>query len=283
MPKKEENISWGVRKRLQFIEFQLLFNREIKSPVIMAEFGTSRQQSSTDLNLYKELHPDNLLPYDPSTKSHKPSPLFTPQYITENLTTDIEVTFNKIAKNTSIETIPSIERIQLKGVLTRIILAIENDECVEVIYKSSSTPYGKKRTIKPMALAYVGNRTHIRAYCFENTQYRDFVLSRFAIIPRRVDIPIDNLPKDLYWEERIEIKLEANPSLDEDGQLLINNEYNLMNAKPVVTRKALFHYFLMHNNLPTCNEDIELAKRSPWAFPVVVSDWKNVSKYLFNK
>lgn len=284
MPNKEEKITWGLRKRLQFIEFQLLFKREIKSSILIEEFGTSRQQSSTDINLYKDLHPDNLLPYSPKDKSYKPSRSFIPYYISENLTDDIEETYNQIAESTSIETIPTLKRTQIKDLLARIMLAIECDDNLELIYKSANSPYGQKRKIKPLALAYVGNRPHLRAYCFNKSEHRDFVLSRFSTMPKLIKTTKNTMaPVDKLWSEKINIKLIANPKLDNDGQSLIKSEYDLMNIPPVEIRKALIHYYLLHNNLPCCSADIKIANDSPWIFPLLISNWHECQDYLFSK
>lgn len=284
MSKKCEDISWGVKKRLQFIEFQLLFKREINSRTLVMEFGISRQQASGDIKLYKDLYPENLLPYNAVDKSYRPSKAFTPYFISENLTPGINEAYEELSDSKSVETIPTLKRNQIKGLLASIMLAIESQSDIQAIYKSSSSPFGAKRTLKPCGIAYVGNRAHLRAYCYEQCQYRDFVLSRFSTKPELIVQKTNKLelPEDIMWEEFITVALEANPKLCNDGEALISKEYDLETASPVHIRKSLLHYFFAHNNLPLNNGDMILAKKNPWAFPVLVKNWQECGEYLIN-
>ncbi|MEH6555929.1 MAG: hypothetical protein V7737_17610, partial [Pseudoalteromonas tetraodonis] len=122
MSEKFEGISWGVKKRLQFIEFQLLFKRGINSRTLVMEFGISRQQASGDIKLYKDLYPENLLPYNAVDKSYRPSKAFSPHFVSENLTPSFSDSFEDFSDNQSIETIPTLRRNQIRGLLPRIML-----------------------------------------------------------------------------------------------------------------------------------------------------------------
>lgn len=283
MSEKFEGISWGVKKRLQFIEFQLLFKRGINSRTLVMEFGISRQQASGDIKLYKDLYPENLLPYNAVDKSYRPSKAFSPHFVSENLTPSFSDSFEDFSDNQSIETIPTLRRNQIRGLLPRIMLAIESESDIQVIYKSANSPFGAKRTLKPSGIAYVGNRAHLRAYCYDHCQYRDFVLSRFSTEPKLISSRHrkTELPKDTMWQEVVSVMLVANPNLCEDGKELIAGEFGLENASPVSIRKSLLHYFFAHNNLPVNDYDLILAKSQPWTFPILVKNWEDCREYLF--
>ena len=284
MSKKFEDISWGVKKRLQFIEFQLLFKREINSRTLVMEFGISRQQASGDIKLYKDLYPENLLPYNAVDKSYRPSKAFSPHFISESLTPNFSDSFEDLSGSKSIETIPTLKRNQIRGLLPSIMQAIESGSDIQAIYKSANSPFGARRTLKPCGIAYVGNRAHLRAYCYDKCQYRDFVLSRFSTEPELIVSKHDKteLTEDNLWQEVISVVLEANPILCEDGKALIVQEYDLEKASPVSIKKSLLHYFFAHNNLPINDGDMLLAKNTPWAFPVLVRNWQECQSYLFN-
>jgi len=284
MSKKFEDISWGVKKRLQFIEFQLLFKREINSRTIVSEFGISRQQASGDIKLYKDLYPENLLPYSASDKSYRPSTVFSPHFVKENLTPSSNNNYDESPDNKSIETIPTLKRIQIRGLLPKIMLAIESQSDIQAVYKSANSPFGLKRRLKPFGIAYVGNRAHLRAYCYEQCDYRNFVLSRFSTLPELIEQKNREfkLPTDTMWNEEISVVLEANPNLCKDGRALIIQEYNLKKAALFSIRKSLIHYFFAHNNLPLNEDDMSLAKVKPWAFPILVKNWQDCKEYLFS-
>ncbi|NOH46472.1 WYL domain-containing protein [Vibrio rotiferianus] len=284
MEKKFVDVPWGVQKRLQFIEFHLLFKREINSRTLVMRFGISRQQASGDIKLYKDMYPENLLPYNATNKSYRPSKAFTPHFISESLTPSFNEAFEELSDSKSIETIPTLNRSQTKGFLSKIMLAIESESDIQAIYKSSSHPFGTKRTLKPCGIAYVGNRPHLRAYCYDHNQYRDFVLSRFSFRPEIITSISSKveLPEDTAWQEVISVVLEANPNLCEDGQYLIVEEYNLEKVSPINIRKSLLHYFFAHNNMPINEEDFTLAKKQPWSFPVLAKNWEECKTYLFH-
>ena len=204
--------------------------------------------------------------------------------MSENLTPGINEAYEELSDSKSVETIPTLKRNQIKGLLASIMLAIESQSDIQAIYKSSSSPFGAKRTLKPCGIAYVGNRAHLRAYCYEQCQYRDFVLSRFSTKPELIVQKTNKLelPEDIMWEEFITVALEANPKLCNDGEALISKEYDLETASPVHIRKSLLHYFFAHNNLPLNNGDMILAKKNPWAFPVLVKNWQECGEYLIN-
>lgn len=284
MTKKFEDVPWGVKKRLQFIEFHLLFKREINSRTLVMRFGISRQQASGDIKLYKDLYPENLLPYSAADKSYRPSKAFIPHFISENLTSSVGEMFEDLSDSKSIETIPTLNRSQVRGLLSKIMLAIESESDIQAVYKSANSPFGVKRTLKPCGIAYVGNRPHLRAYCYDHSQYRDFVLSRFStkpelIAPRSSQV---ELPNDTDWLDVITVVLKANPHLCEDGQHLIIEEYDLDKASPINVRKSLLHYFFAHNNMPVNDDDFSLAKKQPWSFPVLAGNWEECRGYLFS-
>lgn len=284
MSKKCEDISWGVKKRLQFIEFQLLFKREINSRTLVSEFGISRQQASGDIKLYKGLYPENLLPYSASDKSYRPSTVFSPHFINESLTPSFNDNYDELSGNKSIETIPTLKRNQRRGLLPKIMLAIESHSDIQAVYKSANSPFGLKRRLKPFGIAYVGNRAHLRAYCYEQCEYRNFVLSRFSTLPELINGKSREfkLPEDTMWNEEVSVMLEANPNLCKDGRALIIQEYNIKKVALFNIRKSLLHYFFAHNNLPLHEDDMSLAKAKPWAFPILVKNWQDCKEHLFN-
>ncbi|MCG9678971.1 WYL domain-containing protein [Vibrio sp. Isolate24] len=283
MIRKFEDVPWGVKKRLQFIEFHLLFKREVNSRTLVMRFGISRQQASGDIKLYRDLYPENLLPYNAADKSYRPSKAFNPHFISESLTPGFNESFEELSDSKSIETIPTLTRNQTRGLLSKIMLAIECESDIQAIYKSASSPFGVKRTLKPCGIAYVGNRPHLRAYCYDHCQFRDFVLSRFSSMPELIAPRSGNaeFPEDTVWQEFISVTLEANPHLCKDGQRLIFEEYDLGKASPISIRKSLLHYFFAHNNMPVNEDDYDLAKKQPWSFPVLAKNWEECRIYLF--
>src|SRR5580704_5322254 len=74
------SLKWGVRRRLEFIDFRLfwdgLFNRSDLADV----FGISAQQASADIAQYEEIAPKNLK-YDRTQKSYVRATGYEPAFI----------------------------------------------------------------------------------------------------------------------------------------------------------------------------------------------------------
>jgi hypothetical protein len=54
-------LSWGVERRLEFIEFRLFWEGRVNRSDLMEVFGVSVNQASTDLNRYLGMAPNNML------------------------------------------------------------------------------------------------------------------------------------------------------------------------------------------------------------------------------
>jgi hypothetical protein len=267
------SLSWAQMQRMKFIERQILWGRGLNARMIMDNYGISRHQANKDIKLYSETYPNNLKPYDPLDKSHRPTNAFKPELISEDPIEVIRAGGFSQLEETAVATLQLLQRRVINGVIPSILAAIDNKSDVEAIYASASTPVGKRRRIHPKVMIYASNRLHVRAYCYENNEYRDFVLSRILTIPKHIK-PQIILPEDKNYTDKVEIKLLVNPALSEEGQDLIRREYNLIENKKVLVRECLIQYFLQTNALPTSNKQLEESESSPWSFPVI-SNYKD--------
>jgi len=276
------NIAWNQEQRFRFIERHLLWGRKLQVRMIRDAFSVSRYQAGLDIKAYQKLAPENIKPYAPADRCYKPTlnflPIFTPHEPQELLS----IVKGGWRENSSLEAVPQLHRNIKEGVLPAIMAALEHRWTVEVIYASATSPLGKKRVITPTAIAYVDNRIHIRAYCDSRKEYRDFVLSRFLTVPSLLDDASGaQLPEDSKWNEKLIIKLIANPALNKDARTLIEREYGIDNFISVEVRKTLVHYFLQTNLLPYSQDSLDSAEKTPWAFPLAIENWTEVSVCLF--
>lgn len=265
---KLKDVPWSQVQRLKFIERQLLWGRHLKTRMLTEAYGISRHQAGKDIKLYNILFPENIKPYLHKEKSHKPGALFKPGIITEDTCHVLEAGGFSSISGASIETLPIINRRVIDGVIAILLAAIEFGTDIETLYASASTPIGKKRTLRPLVLIYTANRLHVRAYCHEKCEYRDFVLSRMLTVPKFTDLNVE-LPNDTDFEETIDINVIANPALDNLAQALIEKEYQLDSRKSFAVKRCLSNYFLRANSLPSSIQQLEEAKITPWAYPVI--------------
>ena len=280
--KSNNDIPWAQLQRYRFIEWQLLWGQQLKAKMLTHTFGVSRYQAGLDIKGYVTLCPENVRPYNPADRCYKPELNFTPRFASQNPTEFIESMNGGLPGHMPINVVPVLQRVISLGIMPAVMAAIEGRYRIETLYASASTPIGGKRVLCPISLVYVANRFHVRAFCETRGEYRDFVLSRFLHSPKVLsDESFDNLPIDGEWETEVLVKLKANPKLGLDGCDLISREYDLINNNSVKLRKALVHYYLQANLLPHNEEQRTISMEKPWAFPVIIDNWKEVSALLF--
>ncbi len=73
-------LTWGVERRLEFIEFRLFWEGGVNRSDIIEKFGVSVPQASKDLTLYQERAPQNAV-YDKSAKRYVASDRFEPCFL----------------------------------------------------------------------------------------------------------------------------------------------------------------------------------------------------------
>lgn len=277
----ECQISWGHKQRLIFIEQQLLWGRCFKARMLMDTFGVSRHQAGTDIKKYIELFPRNVKPYNPVVKFYEPSDDFVPQLV--GVDPDYPLTHGLVDAHDQppVEICTSLRRDLDNKVVLEILKHIEEKAAFEAIYASASTPVGSKRVLSPTKIIFASGRLHIRAYCHEKGEYRDFALSRFLTTPRLSKIKKE-LPTDNQGDRIVIVKIIVNPNLSKDAQVLINKEFSSILSEPVKIKASLLHYFLQENNLPEDEASMKKASSIPWSYPVIVKLNEDIKEYLFH-
>jgi hypothetical protein len=275
--------------RLCYIERQLLWERRLTSTMLMKTFGISRPQAQKDIKLDQQLAPKAVKPYQLGIPYHQPTECFEPVLLSEvDLQWQaIEEYAPPMAAHTT--EMPMLIRRHNLRVLARLLSAIEHQRSIEAVVATMSSPKGRGRRLTPTAIAFVNNRYHVRAFCWDNMAYRDFLIGRFKSTPKVVRPSKsskdwgDNAPAfercrgippepDAEWEQMIELELRPNPHLSQDQQALIVTDYELDqggSSKRIVLRKPLIGYFLVDNRIPASEVEYNLAvDENPKAWPV---------------
>src|SRR5436190_5519436 len=79
-----ERLRWGVRRRLEFIDFRLFWDGRFNRSDLGGTFGISAQQASADIAQYEKFAPENLR-YDRAEKTYTRTDAFTPAFIGETI------------------------------------------------------------------------------------------------------------------------------------------------------------------------------------------------------
>ena len=270
---------WGVEKRLEFIEFRLYWEGGINRADITDQFGVSVPQASKDLTLYEGKAPGNLV-YDKSAKRYLAAPDFKPVFLEpqagmylKQLSADalsrdgLEESWLSAKPEFDAMPVP-YRRVEVE-VLRTILAAIHNDRAIEVEYQSMSTQRLEPewRWITPHALGHDGLRWHVRAYCHIDHKFKDFILSRCLQV-RGEKHPAAKPEADRYWREVFEVTLAPNPALSKAQQVIIAQDYEMVDGKvKVPVRKALLYYFQKRLRL-----DVADSVDQPHETPVIVAN-----------
>lgn len=265
--------AWAAQERLRFIERSLWWRGQVKRKDLRELFGISLAQASSDLQRYLEINP-TAARYDLKGKTYRGEPGMTCVYHSPQLEDALSLFLpdsgsgfagrpmmtnpgglEPSARITGVslpirKATPSVERAAFFAVWAKMRLSIDYASLSG--RRGSASEKSGSRCIIPHAFAHNGYRWHVRAWCEENRDYRDFVLSRI----RKAEWPVENapagLPPDVEWETIDELLLSPNPELPAYLQDSVAWDFGISDGLlRLNVRRAMRNYTLMHLNLPT--------------------------------
>ena len=269
------------QQRYYFIELMAWWEGGINAPKIEQQFSQSRQQSSSDINQYKKLAPDNLR-YDASQKTYLPTQQFKPLYISDSADDYLfwfhtkQLIAPSIGQHSEILSIPP--RKISPEVIRNLVAAIRQQKRADVDYVSLNAPNHEGRIIAPHSFINAGNRWHLRAWCEKSQEFRDFVLSRFRGIPDLYkDKTEHTIEKDHAWNTQVTIQLQPDQRLSPEKQSVLQNDYQMQNGQlNITTRGCLVQYLLREMQVST-----KVLDGTPEAQQLVCVNLSEIKKWLF--
>ncbi len=245
---------WGQARRLEFIDARLYWDGRLNRSDLADFFGISVQQASLDLAEYLQCAPGNVV-YDLSQKAYLATEGFQPiltdpssaRYLAElyALTTNLlaaDMSFLGAPPPADIVRHPT--RLVPVSVLRPTLTAIREKRALRINYQAMSRTEPNVRVIAPHALGYDGYRWHIRAYCHERQDYRDFVFARILAL-ELLGASSGTPTNDDAWERIIDIVIAPNPSLLPGPRRAIELDYGMTDSCLVIkSRQALAFYLL---------------------------------------
>lgn len=260
--------NWGQDRRLEFIDFRLLWEGRLNRADITAFFRISVPQASLDLAKYQEIAPENAY-YDRNQKSYIANASFKPvfatfesnHYLNELMGLDTGIlspSESFIGWVPPVANLPLPTRKVQPETLINLIMAIKNQRALVVDYRAMRDD-PSIRTLFPTAFAHDGHRWHVRAYCFKSEMYKDFVLGRFFDIIESI-FPSSEVPVDAEWETFIDVVIGPNPDFSMNKKMIVESDYQMDNGEAKIRiRKSQYFYLKRRLNL---NEDGEPVNES---------------------
>jgi len=244
----------SVRRRFEFIDFQLQWAGTIGRKVLQDQFEISPQQATNDLTAYLDLAPGNMS-YDPRRRSYVAGPRFKSKFsngASSGYLLHLEMLHQgyRTADEVWPASIPEFDAVAVASrkvdpkTLRSVLDAIEAKASLKVRYVSLSSDSEITRTLCPHALASDGHRWHMRAYDLDKDRFSDFVLSRieFASVLSEQG---PQLRTDKLWHEVVTLRLQAEPSLTTRQKEQVEIEYSMVDGcLELPVRKAMLFYYL---------------------------------------
>jgi len=271
-------IKRATQQRLQYIELMAYYTGVVTRSDVAKAFGISDAAATKDLKFYSQIAPDNLIykhnvfGFVPTTHFEEMFTELEPQYVLPLISANLPFIGETIEQNrlygVSTEQLPLPQRLPGKKIVAQVIRAIKQKTKLSLVYSSlSERNSSETRIIEPHSLVNTGLRWHVRAYCEDTYDFRDFVLSRVQQAQQLSEKAESNPEYDDDWMEPINLQLTPHPNLSEDKRQILMTDYAAKNDVIEFTvRRALLAYVLQRMSVDT-TEDHSL---NPNAFQLIV-------------
>ncbi|MCC5051264.1 WYL domain-containing protein [Xanthomonas campestris] len=283
---------WSVEQRLEFIEFMMFWEGNLKRADIVGHFGVSPQQASGDLSAYQELAPDNLR-YDLRAKRYVATPDFAcrlirpdaDRYLREltGLTTKTAHEGTTwLAGTLEADVIPALARRVDPTILRQLLATIRAKCSVDVEYLSLNSDATEQawRTITPHAFGSDGARWHVRAFCHKDRKFKDFLLSRCTGIGQKGELGQGG-NEDVDWNEFFSAVIVSNPDLSPTQRKVIEHDYGMDNSKVILKiRYALLYYFDKRFGADFAPSKLRKQSGDPRSNPIIISNLEQYKNAL---
>lgn len=247
--------TWSQGRRFEFLEWKMFWEDRVIRSDLESTFGISTPQASVDLRRYREIAPENM---EATARGYRPSPSFAPRFYVasaDRLLLQLRALLSRVIPRQDVwfrdlppvAIAPDITRDISADCLRPILRAMREHLALEVRYQSLSS--SRRRAIAPHALAYDGHRWHVRAWCCERREFRDFLLSRMDAFGEAR--PVEFHPEDdVEWNTQLTLRLRPRRELDAEKQSAIAKDFGMTRGlKEVEVRAALAFYFIRRLNL----------------------------------
>lgn len=274
----KEELKYDIRQRLAMLEATVLWEGRVTTTVLSRLFGIARGQASRDFTLYQQLAPDNLV-YDRHQKAYLPSDRFSPFLMQGTAEEYLQLARagRSLGQSIVLPIIPATQGVEIVcpptrkldlNVLRLVHQAIREQRQIEVIYQSM-TKDSRIVLLEPHSLVFNGFRWHVRAFCHEHDEFRDFVLARFISVPVLNGSCEHCIEDDINWQQFETLVIAPHPELNPAKQSAIADDYGMQDGVlRLRIRRALILYYKRMLHLDEANNDaaaqqIILLKQEP--------------------
>ena len=268
-------------KIFQLIDALLMWEGQFNASDLIELLSISRGTVQKNITLYKQQFPNHYT-YSQSLKIYLVTDAFTAHYWQGSFRDYQQFLGTKSSSNlTDLDTICSLHNPLHHKTLRILNHACRKQLSLEVDYGSISDSENRDgRIIAPHSIVMDGLRAHVRAFCFKNNAYRDFIVGRFRSLPIIEDKAIDDIGAeyDRNWNTQVDLIICADPALSQSQRENIEMEYQMENGQRIVlTPIALLPYVMKRLKLDT-------KQQTPEAQQLIIAPecYKKIKSYLPN-
>ena len=283
MNRDGERLRWGVRRRLEFIDFRLFWDGRFNRRDMAETFGISAQQASVDIGQYEKMAPNNLA-YDRAEKAYKRTEHFAPAFIGETIERyllQLVAVENQWMRpeDTWFGAFPTLEVVTLgrrptdPTVLLRVLEAVRTRLEIDIEYASLTGSTRPSRTIAPHALAHSAGRWYVRSWSRDHNDFRDYNLNRISVVADSRPSSIDPA-LDFEWVHEINLVILPNPSLPRERQVAVATELGMTDGRLVRPCRLSLSFYLMSQY----NLDVEPGVLKPEKQQIILENRDEVTQ-----
>ena len=258
-----DNIKFSQKQRLAYVDFKLMFVGYVTRAEIVTYFEKGLTSATRDLNLYKELCPNNMEYNSKEKKYFQASsfkPLFShdPRKTLVKLSNQITDGFDAIGDTTFPLEAPSQLNIPDIFIVAKLVQAIINEKPVSVSY-TSLTSGSSARELVPHSIVDNGLRWHVRAYDRKSKSFRDFVLTRITkvTIKNTEVVAGEDKLEDHQWMRMMPLQLVPHPH-NVNHPTAIALDYGMDGGELSLNVRAAMAGYLLRRWNVDCTTDAEL-------------------------
>lgn len=237
-----EDLKHAQRERLEYLDKLFSWEGAATRASLIKRFGISNAQAALDFRTYLAEAPKGALQYDTSSRQYLAHDSF--ERLTGKTTSlELEQLLAGEAKS-AFDRLPDLQRTQDIRVLRPLYRAFRAKDAAKIVYQSMRDPEPMSRWIAPVRFASDGVRLHVRAWCFEREDFRDFHPARIdPDLSFSATKPAGSIPRDDDWFTWAILKLKPHSRLTEAQQRVVRIEFGFTSdVLEARTRKALEFY-----------------------------------------
>lgn len=229
--------------QFEFIELVLAYEGLVTNQRLREQFDISNVQASRILAAYRRANPRNLsLLSGEGRGRYAPTSRFVPAVATLSIDRYFAVAARTNTYIPKVDVRQDFTQVDPRT-FREIHTAVTTGSALQAVYRSMAHPDGRERVLHPRAFVFAGRRWHLRAFDEDTGEHRDFNLARFQKVQATQKRVVT--PKDLDWEEQVNLLVRPHPLLTPAQERLIRDEiFGGATGRRVTTRRALISYVL---------------------------------------